>query len=80
MAALTLQQRKQAMDKIAQLATTDPSQAVRDRCAEYVWLWNKASRGDLFNSLSTVALNTANSDSQRVRAIDLIVELIEDFT
>lgn len=80
MADLTLQQRKQAMDRIAQLATTDPSQAVRDRCAEYVWIWKKGSRGELFTSLANVALNTANPDSQRVRAIDLIVSLVNDFT
>lgn len=80
MADITHQQRKQAREKIAQLATTDPSQAVRDRCAEYVWLWQKSSRGELFTSLSNVALNTANADSKRLRAIDLIVELVDDYT
>lgn len=80
MADITLQQRKQARDKIAQLATTDPSQAVRDRCAEYVWLWQKGSRGDLFTSLASVALNTANPDSQRIRAIDVIVSLVDDYS
>ena len=68
--------REAALRQIEAAATSDPSPAVRARCAEIAALMAPKGRKALLTAQSAIARNTANTDEDRCRALDVIYQLI----